>query len=188
MKTGNDNGRHGLSAPLPIAVVVMGVTGCGKSVVGAALAKALGARYIEGDKLHPAENVERMSRGEPLTDGLREGWLDAVGLAVRKANERGEGAVAGCSALKRIYRDRLRAQQPDMVFVHLVISPEEARRRVARRRHHFMPASLVESQFATLEPPASDENAFSVDGAMPVEDVVAAVRLFLKEGQSQAAQ
>ena len=187
MKSGNDNGRHGLSGPRPPAIVVMGVTGCGKSVVGTALARALGLTFIEGDRLHPPENVERMRRGEPLTDALREGWLDAVGAAVRTANDRGEGAVAACSALKRAYRDRLRRQRPGIVFIHLVISREEARRRVAARQGHFMPASLVESQFATLEPPGADESALAVDGEMPVADIVLAAERFLA-GRSQTAQ
>jgi gluconokinase len=187
MKSGNDNSRHGLSGPLPMAIVVMGVTGCGKSLVGTALAKALGVRYIEGDRLHPPANVERMRRGEALTDTLREGWLDAVGAAIRAVNDTGEDAVAACSALKRSYRDRLRRQQPGVIFIHLVISPEEARRRVAGRRGHFMPASLVDSQFATLEPPAADERALSVSGEMPVADIVTAAKRFL-EGQSQTAQ
>lgn len=171
-----------------MAIVVMGVTGCGKSVVGEGLAKVLGLQFVEGDRLHPPENVDRMRRGEPLTDDLREGWLDAVGAALRAASDRGEGAVAGCSALKRIYRDRLRRKNPGVVFVHLVISVDEARRRVAARRGHFMPASLVDSQFAALEPPEADEHAISLDAERPIAEIVEAARTFFTTRQSQPAQ
>lgn len=171
-----------------MAIVVMGVTGCGKSVVGEGLAKALGLQFIEGDRLHPPENVERMRRGEPLTDALREGWLDAVGAAVRAANDKGEGAVAGCSALKRIYRDRLRRNNAGVVFVHLVISADEARRRVAARRGHFMPASLVDSQFEALEPPGADERAISLDAERPIAEIIEAACTFFMTRQSQPAQ
>lgn len=170
------------------AVVVMGVAGCGKSAVGAALAVALDVPFIEGDALHPPENVARMSRGEPLTDELRAGWLDAVGEAVRAAVVDGEGAVAACSALRRIYRDRLRRAEPSIVFVHLVIDRELARQRIAGRRGHFMPASLVDSQFATLEPPGDDEEIFSISGARPIAEIVAAVTGFLAGRRSRPAE
>ena len=176
-------GRNGKAA-----LVVMGVSGCGKTAVGAALAKALGARFIEGDRLHPPENVERMARGEPLTDELRAGWLEAVGQALRAAVLGDEGAVAACSALKRIYRDRLKRSEPSIVFIHLVISREEAFRRVANRRGHYMPASLVDSQFATLEPPGADENAFSVSAERPVEEIVMAVMEFLAVERLKSAE
>lgn len=170
------------------ALVVMGVSGCGKTAVGAALAKALGVRFIEGDRLHPPENVDRMARGEPLTDALRAGWLNAVGDAVRAAMLSGEGAVAACSALKRIYRDRLRRSEPSIVFVHLVISREDAFRRVANRRGHYMPASLVDSQFVALEPPGADENAFSVSAERPISEIVAAVGEFLAIERLKSAE
>lgn len=170
------------------ALVVMGVSGCGKTAVGTALARAIGAQFIEGDRLHPPENVARMARGEPLTDELRAGWLDAVGQAVRAAMLGDEGAVAACSALKRIYRDRLRRSEPSIVFVHLVISREEAFRRVAGRRGHYMPASLVDSQFATLEPPSADETAFSVSAERPVDEIVAAITEFLALERLKSAE
>lgn len=170
------------------ALVVMGVSGCGKTAVGTALADAIGARYIEGDRLHPPENVERMARGEPLTDELRAGWLDAVGQAVRAAMLGEEGAVAACSALKRIYRDRLRRAEPSIVFVHLVVSRQEAFRRVSSRRGHYMPASLVDSQFATLEAPTADESAFSVSAEQPIEQIVAAVTEFLAVERLKSAE
>lgn len=155
------------------AIVVMGVAGCGKSVVGEALAAALGAVFIEGDRLHPPENVARMASGQPLTDALREGWLDAIGQRMAASVASGQGVVAACSALKRSYRDRLRGFCPDIVFVYLEIDPATAKRRVGNRKGHFMPASLVDSQFATLEAPAADEAAITLDGTRPVADTVA---------------
>lgn len=170
------------------AVVVMGVAGCGKSAVGTALAKAIGGRYIEGDRLHPPENVARMARGEALTDELRASWLDAVGQAVRAAVLGEENVVAACSALKRIYRDRLRRSEPSIAFVHLVISRDEAFKRVAGRRGHFMPASLVDNQFATLEAPGADETAFSIDATRPIAEIVAAIVEFLAIERLKASE
>lgn len=155
------------------AIVVMGVAGCGKSVIGEALAAALGALFIEGDRLHPPENVARMASGQPLTDALREGWLDAIGQRIAASVASGQGVVAACSALKRSYRDRLRGFCPDIVFVYLEIDPATAKKRVGNRKGHFMPASLVDSQFATLEPPAANEAAITLDGTRPVADTVA---------------
>jgi len=188
MKVGGDRAQQNDSASKAVAVVVMGVTGCGKSAVGTALAEALDVRYIEGDKLHPPENVARMARGEPLTDALRKGWLQAVGEQIHASLENGEGAVAACSALKRIYRDQLRASEPGIAFIHLDISPETAWRRVADRRGHFMPASLVDSQFEALEPPAADENALSISAEKPIAEIVATARAFLASRQSRVTQ
>ena len=157
------------------AIVVMGVAGCGKTAVGEALAKALRADFIEGDRLHPPENVARMARGEPLTDALREGWLDAIGERIASSVAGGRKAVAACSALKRAYRDRLSRFCPDTVFLYLKIDRETAWRRVANRKGHFMPASLVDSQFATLEEPAADERTVTVDGTLPVAEIVKAL-------------
>lgn len=150
----------------------MGVTGCGKTAVGSALAKALKATFIEGDSLHPAENVAKMASGTPLTDADRAGWLDTIGRSVAEEIAAGRRVVATCSSLKRIYRDRLRSFAPDIVFVHLVLSRDESWRRVSNRPGHFMPASLVDSQFATLEPPHADEHALTLDGKLPVETLV----------------
>ncbi|RUU54487.1 gluconokinase, partial [Mesorhizobium sp. M2C.T.Ca.TU.002.02.1.1] len=120
----------------------MGVAGCGKTAVGEALAGALGAGFIEGDRLHPPENVARMARGEPLTDALREGWLDAIGEHIAASVAGKRKAVAACSALKRTYRDRLSRFCPEIIFLYLKIDRETAWRRVANRKGHFMPASL----------------------------------------------
>ncbi len=168
----NDERKHG-GVPLgPPAVVVMGVAGCGKSAIGARLATRLGYRFIEGDRLHPPENVARMSSGLPLTDELRRGWLDRIGEEMAASGSAGGGVIAACSALKRIYRDRLRMRMPGTLFVYLRIDPETARRRVAGRAGHFMPASLVDSQFADLQPPDQDENAITLHGALPVKELV----------------
>ena len=150
----------------------MGVAGCGKSALGEALATALGAVFVEGDRLHPPENVARMASGEPLTDQLREGWLDAIGQRVAASVADGRSVVAVCSALKRDYRDRLRGFCQDIVFVYLEIDRETARRRVGNRKGHFMPASLVDSQFAILEAPAADERALTIDGTGRISDIV----------------
>jgi len=158
---------------MPVAVV-MGVAGSGKSVVGAALAEALGCRFVEGDELQPLENVARMSGGLPLTDEHRVPWLESIGREIATSVSRGEGVVAACSALKQVYRDRLRAHSPEIVFVYLMLDPDMARQRVAQRKGHFMPASLVESQFAALEPPTSDENVLFLDATRPVSELVAA--------------
>jgi gluconokinase len=164
----------GAPGSTPPAIVVMGVAGCGKSAVGTALATALGAIFIEGDRLHPPENVARMASGEPLTDQLREGWLDAIGERIAASVGQGQGVVAACSALKRSYRARLSSFCGDIVFLYLEIDPATARRRVGNRKGHFMPASLVDSQFVILEPPAADERAMTLDATRPVGELVAA--------------
>lgn len=161
-------------------VVVMGVAGCGKSVVGSALAEALGARFVEGDRLHPLENVAKMSAGRPLVDSDRAGWLDAIGREVAGEVAEGRPAVAACSALKRRYRDALRAHVPSLVFVHLALDPETARRRVLSRKSHFMPPSLVDSQFADLEPLQADEAGIALDAMQPLHVVVDAAISFVK--------
>jgi gluconokinase len=163
--------RRATPKHIPVAVV-MGVAGCGKTVIGEALAERLGCRFIEGDRLHPPENVSRMSSGLPLTDELRAGWLDRIGAEMAASVTQGHGVVAACSALKRIYRDRLRSFVPGILFIYPEIDPETARQRVAARKGHFMPASLVDSQFATLEPPQADEKALRLDGLLDVGQLV----------------
>lgn len=164
----------------PLSVVVMGVTGCGKTAVAQALAAALGWRMIEGDALHPPANVALMSAGIPLDDEHRWSWLDAVGADLARARAEGVPAVAACSALKRAYRERLRDFVGDMLFVHLAIDRATATTRVADRKGHFMPASLVESQFAALEVPGADERSVVLDGTRPIADLVAQLRPLLK--------
>ncbi len=154
--------------------VVMGVCGAGKTLIGEALAQALGVHFIEGDTFHPAESVARMAAGVPLTDADRAAWL--VALAARIAmNDPGSGMVMSCSALKRSYRDVLRSGDGDVQFIFLRGSRELIAERVAGRRGHYMPPSLVESQFVTLEEPAPDEGAWVCDASDAPEEIVAAL-------------
>ena len=153
----------------------MGVSGSGKSLIGAALAHALGIDFVEGDKYHPAENVERMSRGVALTDADRVGWLRALAARIRQARDGGTGLVMTCSALKRSYRDLLRAEALELQFVFLHGPRALIAERIAGRRGHFMPPSLLESQFATLEEPSPDEHAWVCDIGQSPEDLVAAL-------------
>ncbi|WP_181703996.1 gluconokinase [Chthonobacter albigriseus] len=156
----------------PGRLVLMGVAGSGKSTVGAALSAALRVPYADGDDLHPAENIAKMSRGEPLTDDDRWPWLTLVAEALAD----GAPLIIGCSALKRRYRDHIRARAGGpVVFVHLAGSRALIEGRMAVRPGHFMPTSLLDSQFAALEPPAPDEAAFTVDIAAPLPVVVAQI-------------
>ena len=151
-------------------IVIMGVSGCGKSSVGAALSEALGIPYRDGDDLHPPANVAKMRAGEALTDADRWPWLDRVAQELASLAP----VIVGCSALRRAYRDRIRAGAGGPVlFVHLAGSRALIAARMAARSGHFMPASLLESQFATLEPPGPDEAAITVDIDQPMDRLVA---------------
>lgn len=162
-------------SPAPAIYVVMGVSGCGKSTVGAQLAAALGIPFLEGDGLHPARNVARMAAGFALSDEDREGWLQALAGRIRQARLAGQGLVLSCSALKRSYRDILRQGAPDLQFVYLHGSPELLAARMAERTGHYMPLSLLASQLSTLEVPDDGENAQRFDVAGRPEDIVASV-------------
>ncbi|WP_245155959.1 gluconokinase [Nocardioides sp. 503] len=155
---------------IPGPVVVMGVSGSGKSTVGAALAQRLRAPFADADDFHPEANVAKMTAGHALDDDDRRPWLEAIGvwLAAHEA-----GGVMTCSALKRAYRDQLRAHAPATTFVHLHGERAVITRRQATRPGHFMPASLLDSQFATLEPLEDDESGFVVDVDQSVDDIVA---------------
>jgi gluconokinase len=144
--------------------VVMGVSGSGKSTIGATLARKLDIAFVEGDDLHPPDNVKRMAAGIPLTDDDRRGWLIAIAGRLREAQRAGVGLVVSCSALKRSYRDLLRsAGATDVRFVYLAGSRTLLAERMAHRRGHFMPPSLLESQLAILEEPSPDERAWVCD-------------------------
>lgn len=158
-------------------VVLMGVCGCGKSTVGRALAARLGLPFIEGDELHPAENVARMAAGVALTDGDRVGWLQAVGAALAAAPQ---GAVASCSALRRRYRDQLRALVPGLRFVHLHGEPALLQARMDARQGHYMPPTLLPSQLQTLEPPAADEAALTLSITVPAAQLADQARAWLE--------
>ena len=160
-------------------VVVMGVCGCGKSTVGAALAAAMGWPFFDADGFHPPANVAKMAAGIPLTDEDRAPWLDRLAAEMGAIERAGGSAVLACSALKAAYRDRL-AVAGDVRFVHLTGDRATIVARVAARTGHYMPAALVDSQFAALEPPAG---AIDIDIALPVADQVAAIRGRLETGR-----
>ena len=147
----------------------MGVTGAGKSTVGAALARRLGVPFADADTFHPQANIAKMAAGTPLTDDDRYPWLEAVGQWLAG---HADGGVMSCSALKRGYRDILRSHCPGIVFLHLTGSPELIARRQAGRVGHFMPSALVKSQFDTLEPLGPDEHGMALDVGSSVEDIV----------------
>jgi carbohydrate kinase (thermoresistant glucokinase family) len=150
-------------------IVVMGVASSGKSTVGEALAKRVGAPFLDGDRYHPPANVEKMRASIPLTDADRWPWLESLSRALKEAADSGGLAIGACSALKRAYRDYMtRIAGEPILFVYLEGTKEVIAARIAARKHEFMPASLLDSQFATLEEPASDENAIAV----PVTDTV----------------
>ena len=160
-------------------LVLMGVSGCGKSSVGAALAARLGCIYLDGDDLHPPGNIAKMRNGIPLEDDDRWPWLDALAQSLVRADGT---VIIGCSALKRAYRDRIRdgAGSP-VFFVHLAGSRAVIAARVSNRPGHFMPAALLDSQFAALEPPQPDERAVTVDIDQPFDQLVSVITAAFRE-------
>ena len=166
-----------LRSEVPRRMVLMGVAGCGKSSVGTALATRLGAVYRDGDDLHPAENIAKMSKGVPLEDADRWPWLTRVGEALQAGTE---STIIGCSALKRAYRQHIeRTAGAPVTFIHLAGTIEVIEKRMQERQGHFMPPALLASQFAALEPPGPDENAISVDIDQPLDSVVDAIAIQL---------
>ena len=162
--------RGGVSVRGVQVVVVMGVSGVGKTTVATGLAAALGWTYAEGDALHPGANVEKMAAGVPLTDEDRWPWLRSIGAWMSAEIAAGRSAVVTCSALRRSYRDLLREGRPEVVFCHLTADPDLLGERVSHRTDHYMPASLLPSQLAALEPLQPDEPGFvlSADGEAAV--------------------
>lgn len=156
-----------------LVVVVMGVSGSGKSTVGAALAAQLGVAFQDADALHAPESVAKMARGIALDDADRWPWLDRIGGVLADALRHPAGVVVACSALRRAYRDRLRGAAPGVRFVFLDGGPATIEARMAARRGHYMPATLLASQWATLERPAADEHdVVRVDAEAGLADVV----------------
>lgn len=154
-------------------IVVMGVAGSGKSTVGPLIAKALGGDYAEGDQFHPPANIAKMSSGQPLDDADRLPWLEAMARAIREWRARDRPTILACSALKQRYRDILSDGSDEVAFVFLKGSPELIAGRIGSRKGHFMPTSLLDSQFRTLEEP-TPEHAIIVDATLPPEQIAAA--------------
>lgn len=155
--------------------VVMGVSGAGKSEIGARLAAALGVRFLEGDSFHTPENVAKMSAGTPLDDGDRAGWLQSLANEIAAARERGEGLVLSCSSLKRRYRDLLRQGDPGLRFAHLGGERALLEQRMRTRPGHYMPASLLDSQLRDLEPLLPDEAGLQLDLRQTPQQLVDAI-------------
>lgn len=156
---------------MPAAIVVMGVSGSGKTSVGLAASALTGVTFLDADDLHPGENIAKMAAGTALTDDDRAPWLDAVGTALRMENP----CIMACSALRRSYRDRLREHAPHTEFVLLEVPRAELEGRVAGRAAHFMPVGLLDSQLATLEHPDPDEGVVVLDATRPIDELAAAV-------------
>jgi gluconokinase len=160
--------------PEGFQIIVMGVSGSGKSTIGALVAGSLGVPFIDGDSLHPQSNVEKMAGGLPLNDDDRWPWLAAVGNTLADAARQGTGMVIACSALRRAYRDAIRTSAPGTRFVHLAGARDVLASRVEGRSDHFMPAALLDSQLATVEPLEDDEPGMVIDIDQPVTAIVAA--------------
>lgn len=173
--------RPSTTGPSPPVVVVMGVAGSGKSTVGRLLARRLGVPFVEADDVHPAANRAKMAAGHPLDDEDRRPWLLAVAALIREATEGGRGAVLACSALKHAYRDLFRRAGARTWFLYLALDGETAARRVAGRAGHFMPALLVGSQYAALEPLRPDERGLTVDAAADARTIVDEAERALRE-------
>jgi gluconokinase len=157
--------------PATTTIVVMGVSGSGKSTVAADLTERLGWTFAEGDDFHPRENVEKMASGRPLDDDDRWPWLRTLAAWIGEQEAAGASAVVTCSSLKRSYRDLLRDGHPSVWFAHVHADPEHIRERVERRSGHYMPPSLLESQLAALEPLGDDEPGAVVSGVAPAAEV-----------------
>lgn len=168
------------------AVVVMGVSGCGKTTLGAALAACLGWRFVEGDTLHPPANVAKMRAGIALGDEDRRPQLEGVAQVLAEAQ--GAGIVVSCSALRRSYRELIRTRAGNVAFVLPVLDRDRLLERLARRQDHFMPPSLLESQLATLELPEPEERVILIDGTAATEvQVTAALNVLQNRGSTGAA-
>ena len=174
-----------LAITRPVIAVVMGVSGSGKTTVAVLLAAALGCQFQEGDDLHPAANVKKMHGGTPLTDADRWPWLQRIAEEIDGWRTREESGVITCSSLKRVYRDIIIGNRPDVTLVYLKGSRDLIHRRMAARHGHFMPVALLDSQFATLQEPTPDEHPIAVDvGDRPAE-IVEEIVQELEQRQSE---
>jgi carbohydrate kinase (thermoresistant glucokinase family) len=164
----------------PVVVVMMGVSGSGKTTVAATMAAVMRWHFQEGDDLHPAANVEKMRSGTPLTDEDRWPWLAKIAAVIDRWRETGQSGVVACSALKHAYRDVLIGDRPDVALMYLRGSYEVIAKRMAARHEHYMPVKLLDSQFATLEEPGPDEHPIVIsDEGTPHDTVVAAVEALI---------
>jgi gluconokinase len=157
----------------------MGVSGCGKSTIGRSLAQALGARFLEGDRFHPDSNIARMRAGKPLGDEDRAPWLEAIGAVLHDPATAAQPLVLACSALRRAYRDALRAGPRPLYWIHLTAGRATLRRRVESRGGHFFNPALLDSQLRTLEAPDATELALALDSALPPAELVRRARRWL---------
>lgn len=164
----------------PLYLVIMGVSGCGKSTVGQQLAMRLGFDFLEGDSLHSQHNLALMASGTPLSDEDRAAWLDVIAQSLSDLSP-DQGLVVSCSALKRTYRDRLRRACPALCFVHLHGDRGVLAKRLQQRQGHYMPPSLLDSQLETLELPGSDEHAITLDIVEPASSLVAQIAKLLAQ-------
>lgn len=166
------------------SVVLMGVSGCGKSSVGAAIARELGAKFIDGDDLHPRANIQKMAGGHPLNDDDRAPWLERLNDAAYSLSHKNEVGIIVCSSLKRRYRDRLRQDNPDMIFLYMKGTFDVIMARLKSRAGHYMPTELLQSQFDALEEPGADEpDVMSIDINGGFDEVVSrGVDTLLKAG------
>lgn len=156
-----------------LCIIVMGVSGTGKSTVGQALSQALRAKFIDGDDLHPRTNIDKMAAGQPLDDDDRQPWLSRLSDVIYSLDQKSENGVLVCSALKKCYRDQLRAGNPHLKFLWLHGDFERVMARMRQRKGHFMPEALLRSQFSNLEMPGPDEpDVMAIDIAPPVDSIV----------------
>lgn len=180
-----------MPAPLPVLVVTMGVSGCGKSTLAAGLATRFGLRLLDADDFHPPANVVRMAGGEPLSDAMREPWIDALCAALRLYRQRGESCVLAFSGLRRAHRQRLRGLDYPTLFLHLVGDQRVIRARLQARTGHFATAALLDSQLATLERPIDEADVAPIDvtsGCDPMHpQAIAAVQAFIAGAASARA-
>jgi gluconokinase len=153
----------------PPALVVMGVSASGKTTLGRLLAERLGWTFQEGDDLHPPANVAKMKAGQPLDDADRWPWLEAIGRWLDDHVAAGQASVVTCSALKRAYRDKLADGRPQVLFLYIDLDRATLEDRISHREGHFFPASLLDSQLATLQPPGAGERAIRIDGRLPTD-------------------
>ncbi|WP_395341157.1 gluconokinase [Ningiella sp. W23] len=174
----NDHDQNDVKTIKPLRVLVMGVSGSGKSTIASNLAKSLDGSYIDGDDLHPQENIQKMSQGEALNDEDRKPWLKQIAKKFARAKRENKTLVVACSALKRAYRDQLREGETNLYTIFLDNDFDTLEKRMSQRAH-FMPTALLKSQFETLERPIKEPRTLSISNGQPVEDVICKIVAWL---------